>query len=39
MLLPPCFGTMFICTPAVSDSPSPPDVVIVTSWALPMSAV
>ena len=39
MLLPPCFGTMFTVRPAVSASPSPPDVVIVTSCALPMSAV
>ena len=37
--LPPCFGTMFICRPAVSVSPRPPDVSIVTSCALPMSAV
>ena len=26
-VLPPCFGTMFIVRPAVSDSPRPPDVV------------
>ena len=36
--LPPVFGTMFITSPAVSASPSPPDVVKVTSWALPTSA-
>ena len=36
--LPPCFGTMFMVRPAVSDSPRPPDVIIVTSCALPMSA-
>ena len=30
-LLPPVFGTTFITSPAVSDSPSPPAVVNVTS--------
>ena len=38
-VLPPVFGTMFITRPAVSDSPRPPDVVNVTSWELPMSAM
>jgi hypothetical protein len=39
MALPPVFGTTFITSPAVSDSPRPPDVVKVTSWAFPISAV
>ena len=38
MALPPVFGTMFIDSPAVSDSPRLPDVVKVISWAFPMSA-
>src|SRR4029078_5871967 len=37
--LPPVFGRMFMVRPAVSISPRPPDVIIVTSWALPTSAV
>ncbi len=37
--LPPVFGTMFITSPAVSDSPRPPAVVNVTSCALPTSAM
>src|SRR6267142_4565667 len=37
-LLPPVLGTTLITRPAVSDSPSPPAVVNVTSWALPTSA-
>ena len=39
MSLPPVLGTTFITSPAVSASPRPPDVVKVTSWALPMSAM
>ena len=35
--LPPLFETMFITTPEVSTSPSPPAVVNVTSSALPTS--
>src|SRR6476646_6752079 len=35
--LPPDFGTMFITSPEVSHSPSPPDVENVTSWACPTS--
>ena len=37
--LPPVFGTMFITSPAVSDSPRPPEVVNETSCALPTSAM
>src|SRR5215467_11209352 len=37
--LPPVFGTTLITRPAVSDSPSPPAVVNVTSCALPTSAI
>ena len=39
ILLPPVFGTMFIVRPAVSVSPRPPEVMNVTSWALPTSAI
>ena len=39
VLLPPVLGTTLITRPAVSDSPSPPAVVKVTSWALPTSAM
>ena len=37
--LPPVFGTMFIVRPAVSVSPRPPEVMNVTSCALPTSAM
>src|SRR5437868_2515549 len=33
--LPPSRGTRLIVRPAVSDSPRPPDVVYVISWAMP----
>ena len=36
--LPPVFGTTFIVRPPVSFSPRPPDVLKVTSSALPTSA-
>ena len=38
-LLPPVFGTMFNAGPPTSASPSPPDVVIAISWALPTSGM
>jgi hypothetical protein len=39
VMFPPVFGTTLITRPAVSDSPMPPAVVNVTSWALPTSAM
>jgi hypothetical protein len=36
--LPPVLGTMFIVKPPVSFSPRPPEVLKVTSSALPTSA-
>ena len=36
-MLPPVLGTMFITRPAVSDSPSPPEVVNEISSELPTS--
>src|SRR5436190_1275338 len=38
-LLPPVFGTTLSDGPPTSASPSPPDVVIATSCALPTSAM
>src|SRR5215471_16987033 len=37
--LPPVFGTTFSAGPPTSASPSPPEVVIATSCALPTSAM
>ena len=38
IVLPPDFGMTLTVRPAVSSSPRPPDVIIDTSAALPMSA-
>ena len=39
VVLPPVFGTKFITGPLVSDSPSPPVVVMFTSSELPGSVI